>query len=151
MRWPTPQCSSVLGADPTPPAKFNSIRVDEPQPPWGKHSIIPLETLTQCLSCDPGKFLFHHLGKDPQTLQERPSSWESPCTVTDPQCWLPANVSFGVSLFCPNEFGASPPSLTVGAASSWSQARNCHLGVLRSLAQFLGLLPRRKFEGVTKS
>lgn len=116
-------------------------RSDKPHPTLGKNSTIPLETLTQHLLCDLGKVLFHHLRKDPQTLQECAGSWENPCTITDPRCWLPANVSFGVSLFCPNEFGVSPPSLTVGAASSWSQARNFRLGVPHSLAQFLGLLP----------
>lgn len=60
---------------------------------------------------------------------------KSPPAITDPRGRLLTNVTFGVSLF----WGF--PSLD---NSSWSRVRNPHLGVLRGLAQFLGLLPRRE-------
>lgn len=60
---------------------------------------------------------------------------KSPRAITDPRGRLLTNVTFGVSLF----WGF--PSLD---NSSWSRVRNPHLGVLRCLAQFLGLLPRRE-------
>lgn len=44
-------------------------------PTSGTPNIIPLETLTQHLSCDPEEFVFHHVHEDPQIPQEHPGSW----------------------------------------------------------------------------